>query len=94
MIVDRCTSGLNDKNIRTAYVFSNLNGNFSVGKLLYLCLAEVNIQVIADFHGNFRIGVARENLQFFWHGSLSMKMAGAGGFEPPNARIKTLCLTA
>ena len=40
-----------------------------------------------DENNNFQIKKAAKNLRL-------LKMAGPGGFEPPNAGTKTLCLTA
>ena len=59
-------------------------------------LPEGNAQVLADLLGKRHVGVSGKYSYFFEHRKsfTQSQLAGAGGFEPPNAGSKFLCLTA
>ncbi len=105
MVVHRSTGRLDDKHIRSANNITNLNKCFAVTELLDLGIRQRHIQVITYFLSYGRVGITAKDLHYVWHfqrlipskkmdDSVRTKLAGAEGFEPPHARIKTLCLTA
>ena len=104
-LVYRTACRLNDEHIFAANIFENLAVKLPVAEFGQVDFSQRNIQMLADFLRQRQIGIPGKNFQFSIHSLVSSvihlthswrrcEMAGAGGFEPPNAGSKDLCLTA
>ena len=65
MVIDRATGGLYDKHIAAANGFVDRNGNFAVGKLLYIAVANFQTKFLSNALGKCRVGIAAEHFDFF-----------------------------
>ena len=63
MKIDRMAAGLNDKNIRAADVFENLETRFAVAELTAFGAAARHAQVMADGLAKCGVSTAAENLE-------------------------------
>src|SRR5205823_13269979 len=90
---------LDDEHIGAADVLVDLKRHFGVGKSAKPALPQRNSQMLRDLAGQLRVSAPREQFQFSVpcnsvHFQVCEKLAGAGGFEPPNTGSKVPRLTA
>src|SRR5690606_24284818 len=102
VVVGWCTGRLNQEDVLAADIFVDFDHDFAVGKLTDRSIAEGNVQLTYDPSRQVGVCVPREDHHLGHAQYLPAegipgwvwKMAGAAGFEPTHARIKTWCLTA
>src|SRR5690606_26478649 len=97
VVVGWCTGRLNQEDVLAADIFVDFDHDFAVGKLTDRSIAEGNVQLTYDPSRQVGVCVPREDHHLGHAQYLPAegipgwvwKMAGAAGFEPTHARIKT-----
>jgi hypothetical protein len=97
MIVCRKRSGLDEKNVLPAYVFTDFYENFLVSKPLYGGISQGNVEILADRFGKVPVRIACENLhcaRLFPCNRLAPRESvcrNQASFKGRNIRLKSLC---
>ena len=98
MLGRRCAGRLDHEGVLAAHVLLDLDLHFAVGELADQRFAHRHAELTANRLRQYAIGVTAENEHVLLvHGQvrmqlLTVELAGAVGFEPTDARIKTWCL--